>query len=97
MTDIQNHSVAATESIALADAARRIADSADLLEVARRTVEDVLVDLRDGGLFVLRSNGFAIRGRDGSEPVGIRLGPEQGIRIALVAIAEHLTEQEEES
>lgn len=58
-----------------------------LMEVARRAVEDALVEWRDSSMFVLRNNGFTIRGKDGSASSIVRFGTEDGLRIALRAIA----------
>lgn len=72
-------------------ALRTLADDHELLyNVPRRAIEDELVDWRDNGRFMLRNNGFAIRHKDGSDSSIIRFGPETGVRIALLALADHL-------
>lgn len=75
----------------VATALRELADDGQLLwSVARRAIEDELVEWRDNRMFVLRNNGFTIREQDGTESSIIRFGPEVGVRIALRAIADHL-------
>lgn len=74
-----------------ADTLRRLAGDRDLLwNVARRAIEDELVEWRDSGRFVLRNNGLCIKYADGTDSNIIRFGPETGVRIALLAIADHL-------
>lgn len=58
-------------------------------EIARRAVEDKLVELRDARIAVIRRNGLAIADRNGNPSPIIRMGIEEGIRIGLEAIAEH--------
>ena len=67
-----------------------IADDPVLLEVGRKAIEDVLVDLRDSRIFRLRGNGLVIYEKDGRDSSIIRLGPEDALRIGLRAIAAHL-------
>lgn len=66
----------------------------DLLEIARRAVEDELIDLRDSGMFILRNNGFSVKERDGTPSNVMRLGTEMGMQIGLEAIIEHLKKEE---
>jgi hypothetical protein len=73
-----------------ASALRALADDDALLEVGRKAIEDALVEWRDSRISTLRSNGFVIRERDGGGSSTIRFGPEDGLRIALKAIADHL-------
>ena len=75
----------------LAEGLRAIADDPELLwNVARRAVEDELIEWRDSRRFVLRNNGFVVKEQDGSDSSIIRFGPETGVRIALLALADHL-------
>lgn len=75
----------------ISDELRKLADDHELLwTVARKAIEDELVEFRDGGISVIRNNGFVIRYSDGTSSDIIRFGPETGVRIALLAIAEHL-------
>jgi len=61
-----------------------------LLEVGRKAIEDLLVDLRDSQIAMLRNNGLVIKERDGKNSDVIRMGPEDALRVGLKAIAEHL-------
>ena len=73
---------------------RSLADDRETLwNVARLAIEDELVDWRDMGLFVVRNNGFSINFADGSPSGIIRFGPEAGVRIALLALADHIEAQ----
>lgn len=75
----------------LTDGLREIADNKELLwEVARKAIEDELIEFRDSGISMIRNNGFTIKYPDGSPSEIIRFGPETGVRIALLALAEHL-------
>lgn len=67
-----------------------IANDDELLEVARKAIEDVLIGFRDSGIGMVRNNGLVCKYRDGSNSDIIRLGPEDGMQIGLKAIAEHL-------
>jgi hypothetical protein len=78
-------------SVEMAAGLRVIAEDRDLLwTVARKAIEDELVEWRDAGRFVLRNNGFTIKFEDGTPNSIIRFGPEHGVRIALLALADHL-------
>lgn len=58
----------------------------DALRVARRVVEDVLVDLRDNRVSVMSAgNGFAIRDMDSPGPSLIRLSTIEGLEIGIRA------------
>lgn len=71
-----------------------LAENDELLEIGRKAVEDVLVDMRDSRLSIMgRNNGLIIRERDGSDSHIIRLGTEQALSIALKAIAAELDRQ----
>ena len=61
------------------------------LEIARKKIEDALIEFRDAGISVLgRGNGFCVRYRDG-EPSGIiRLGTAEGLAIGIKAYLEAL-------
>lgn len=72
-------------------ALRAMADDSELLwNVARKAIEDQLVEWRDSRMFVLRNNGFVINEKDGSPSHVIRFGPEVGVRLALLALAKHI-------
>ncbi len=79
------------EAPTLSDQLREIADDEQVLwEVARRAIEDRLVEYRDDRISMpLRNNGLVIKERDGQPSSVIRFGPEVGVRIALLALADH--------
>ena len=62
-------------------------------EIARRAVEDVLVELRDCRIFVMRSNGLCIRERDGTPSAFVRMGTETAISIGLEAVRKSRAER----
>jgi len=75
----------------LKEALLRLAQDESTLEVARKAIEDVLIDRRDRRMLLLhRGNGLVVREADGSSSHVIRLGPEQAMAIGLRAIAEAL-------
>lgn len=54
------------------------------LEVARKAIEDILVDFRDGRLSAINcGNGFVCREKDGKPSDIIRLSTKQGLSIAI--------------
>jgi hypothetical protein len=58
----------------------------DALTLAHVAIENTLVDLRDGRIFVMGpANGFVIRERDGSDSPIMRLGTRDGLRIGIKA------------
>lgn len=68
---------------------RAIAEDSDLLTLAHLAVEDELIDLRDRRMTIgMHRNGLVVRERDGKESSIIRLGTREGIRMALLALAE---------
>ncbi len=69
-----------------------IANNPELLEVGRRAIEDALIEYRQARISYVRGNGLVIREMDGRPSDVIRLGPEDALRIGLLAIAEHLTQ-----
>lgn len=61
------------------------------LELGRKAVEDLLVEMRDSRMFtmeggVYRGNGLVVRERDGGDSSIIRLGTADAIRLAIDAI-----------
>lgn len=62
----------------------------ELLEVAKRAVEDTLIDFRDSRLSVVSNNGLVIKEKDGRDSHIIRFGIDHAINIGLKAILEHL-------
>ena len=68
-----------------------ISNNTELLEVARKAIEDALIEMRDSRLSTLfRNNGLVIKEKDGKESSIIRIGPEGAVAIGLRAIANHL-------
>jgi hypothetical protein len=62
-----------------------------LLEVGRKAVEEVLIDLRDSRISILnRGNGLVVREKDGTESSIIRMGTESALRIGLKAISQFI-------
>lgn len=55
-------------------------------EIARKAVEDIMVEFRDSRIGQLRNNGMVIKESDGRDSHIIRLGVEDVIRIGLAAI-----------
>lgn len=70
----------------------QITNAPDLLEIARKAIEDELIELRDSRIGMVRNNGLCIKERDGSPSDIIRLGPEHAMAIGLKAIAKHIGE-----
>lgn len=58
-------------------------------EIARKAVEDTLIEFRDARIAVIRNNGLVIKERDGQTSPIIRLGIEQAIQIGLKAVVEY--------
>lgn len=68
-----------------------LADNPELLEIARKAVEDELVDFRESRISMMgRGNGLVICESDGTPSSHIRLGTEHALKIGLKAIIEHL-------
>lgn len=62
-----------------------------LLEVGRKAIEDLLIELRDQRICQPhRRNGLVVREKDGTDSNVIRFGPETALRVGLKAIADHL-------
>ena len=80
------------EKQTLAKVLETLAEDDVLLEIGRRAIEDELVEWRDSRLSSqLRNNGFTIKEKDGSPSSVVRFGPEIGLKIALKAVAKHLS------
>ena len=80
-------------SPSLCSAIREIADKPELLEVARKAIENTLRDWRDSCLSEpFRGDGLVIRAKDGTASSIIRFGPETAMRIGLTALADHLSQ-----
>jgi len=79
-------------------ALREVAANDNLLEVGRQAIQEALIEFRESHLSMPRGNGLGIKEKDGKDPyVLIRMGPEDGLRIGLTAIAKHLVEASEHS
>jgi len=74
-----------------------IAESPELLEVGRKAIEDTLIEWRDGRMSEIgRGNGLVIHEKNGSDSCVIRFGPEYALQIGLQAIADHLSDSQED-
>jgi hypothetical protein len=72
-----------------AEVLREAAEDPTLIEVARKHIEDFLIENRDDRIGILgRGNGFCVAERDGSPSSIIRLGTAEGIRMALRRMAD---------
>lgn len=56
------------------------------LEIGRKAVEDVLIELRDLRILTLRNNGLVVKEMDGTPSAVIRLATEDALRIGIEAI-----------
>lgn len=56
------------------------------LEIGRKAVEDVLIELRDLRILTLRNNGLVVKEFDGTPSAVIRLATEDALRIGIEAI-----------
>lgn len=64
------------------------------LEVARKKVEDVLIDMRDSQISILGGgNGFVVREKDGSDSSIIRLSTAVGLSLGIKAYLGALAER----
>lgn len=65
--------------------------SPEMMEIARKAVEDELIEWRDLRLSALGpANGLVIRECDGSSSSTVRFGMEHAMVVGLKAIAAHL-------
>ncbi len=70
---------------------QELIDSPKMMEIARKAVEDELIEWRDLRLSTLgRGNGLVIREYDRSLSSTIRFGMERAMVVGLKAIAAHL-------
>ena len=58
----------------------------DELEVGRLAVEDMLVELRDSRISVMRNNGLCIKDRDSTPSAIVRMSIGTAITVAMEAI-----------
>lgn len=73
-----------------ANALMEVSNNDELLEIARKAIEDALIEFRDDRMFVLRNNGLVIKEYDGTDSHIIRFGSETAMRIGMTAIAKYL-------
>lgn len=66
----------------------------EALEAARLAVEDVLIDFRDNGRFMVGANGFTVCDRDGSPSPIMRLTTVFGLQIGIKAYLNALADQD---
>ena len=72
---------------------KELADNRELLEVARKAIEDELIWMRDAHVSSpFRNNGLVVKEKDGKHSSIIRFGAEEAMRIGLKAISKHLEE-----
>lgn len=64
------------------------------LEVARKAVEDTLIEFRDSSMFMIGGNGFVVRNRDGSASDIMRFSTAVGLSIGIKAYLGALADAE---
>jgi len=69
---------------------RKAAEDSVLLNVAHRRIEDVAIEMRDMGAFVIRANGIVCRDFDSTDSSMIRISTPGAVALALQAIADYL-------
>lgn len=79
----------------LAFALRKMAQDPELLMAVHLKIEDLLIEMRDGGLSIMNArggpaNGLVVRYSDGSPSDIIRLGTRDAVRLALEGAADHI-------
>ncbi len=62
----------------------------DALEVARKAVEERIIEMRDSGMFMLSNNGFVCNSFDGTPSSIIRLSTAFGLQLGIEAYMEAL-------
>jgi len=76
---------------AMLNTLRAISEDDELLEVARKAIEDSLVAMRDSRIALVgRGNGLVIREKDGKDSHIIRMTSYDAVRVGVQAIADHL-------
>lgn len=79
---------------AVTDLLENLAGIPELMEVARKAIEDELIFRRDSGIFTIRNNGLVIKSFEGEFSHIIRMGSEDAMSIGLKAIAKYINEME---
>jgi hypothetical protein len=69
---------------------RQAAEDPDVVEAARIRIEDVAIEMRDMGAFVIRANGIVCSDYDRTPSSMIRISTPGAVVLALKAIADHL-------
>jgi len=65
-----------------------IAIDEEALEVARKHIEDILIEFRDARISIIGGNGFCVREEDGKPSPMMRLSTREGLRIGIKAYLE---------
>ena len=69
-----------------------VVNSEELVEIARKEIEDALIGYRDNRISAMgRNNGLVIKEKDGTESNIIRFGPESAITIGLCGVMAYLS------
>jgi len=69
---------------------RGLTHNPELMEVARRAIENELIERRDQSIMVQRNNGLVIKHSNGEHSTIIRMSSEEAIQVGLRAIARYL-------
>lgn len=67
----------------------KITISDEEIEIARKAIEDVLIERRDARFSMFRNNGLCVNEADGEPSPVIRMSTESAIAIAVNAINRH--------
>ena len=67
----------------------------DELEVGRLAVENMLVELRDSRISVMRNNGLCIKEKDSTPSAIVRMPIETAITVAMEAIEKHRAQKDD--
>ena len=69
-----------------------VVNSEELVEIARKEIEDALIGYRDNRISAMgRNNGLVVKEKDGTESSIIRFGPESAITIGLCGVMAYLS------
>jgi ketopantoate reductase len=61
-----------------------LAQDQDMMEIARKAIEDVLIDFRDNHIFTLRNNGLVIKSYGGEDSHIIAWAPKMPSVLGLM-------------
>lgn len=74
---------------------RSLAKDPDKLFAVHLKIEDLLIEMRDGGLQLgIHANGLAVKDQDGQMNGIIRIGTREAIKIVLESMADLVEEEE---